>query len=319
MIGKIHPGLLVAGGLGAAGVGYLMFKGKGDEAGAEGEQAAPGTSPGSPAAPGTGAMPGAAPGMAVPGAANGLALGDAGAGTGGMPSAGTTGGAGQLQGEQVGPYTIVSDPSGVDLVFETATQQPVGVLDGQGNLRPVTVGPDGSISLAQEQSTASTLGPAPHPGAGATSGATRSAAPTESDAVYARMAAELFAGASNLAIGAATSDAMTGATAISPQAMTAAGTVTPAGGGQPIAGAAGVQSQQVGEFTLVDDGSGITQVFDTASRQLLGTMDQAGNVTPVGGTATGPTATGTTGPATPAAMGASVPATSQGSLPAMAG
>jgi hypothetical protein len=196
-------GLLIAGGIGAAGIGYLMFKGGDKTEGADPATKDPSGAamPGDPAAAaganplgttptGTTMAPQASSG-AFP-TAGSAAPGTAGAATGGMLAGG----------EQVGPYTIVRDPaSGIDLVFETATQQPVGVLDMQGNITPITVDANGNVSLSQEPTT----------------GTSSSVPQKTSGGQYAQLAASLFANASNPAVGSASSDAMSGRGALTTQ------------------------------------------------------------------------------------------------------
>ncbi len=258
----IPRGLLIAGGLGlAAGAGFLLFKGKGDKK-AEGE-ADPALK--NPAAAGAGAMtptagtdPNAlpatgttmAPGAAAPGAASG----------------------GMAGGKQVGPYTVIPDPqSGQMVVFETATQQPVGILDAQGNLVPLEA-----------------AGGVPQ-GAGLTpTGTTTSSVPQAQagQAEFAAIAQDLFANAGNGAVGSASSDAMAGQTNLAPTTGLDAGAArsTPAAVSTPTglgAGTGGVRSEQVGNYTILDDGSGTKIVLDTASQQPVAMMDAAGTITPI--------------------------------------
>lgn len=239
---SLGKGLAIAAGLGAVGIGgMLMFKGnaKAKEAEPADTGATPGATTG--ATPGMPGVPGASP--AVPGAQA-------------TPSAGS-----QLQGEQMGPYTVVKDASGMSVVFETATQQPVGVVDAQGNIQPITVDAQGNMALAPQQAqptTASVLGgpqiQAPVPGAVAASPQVRSAA-------YDAIAADLFANAIDPSIGSAQSDSIAGAATLGARPQPA--------------------TEQVGEFTLVADGSGSKLVVETATQQPVGLMDAAGNITPI--------------------------------------
>jgi hypothetical protein len=309
--------LLIAGGIGALGVGgYMMLKGKDKDKAEEGEGAGqdplgldpaltgPPTGTTTPG-PGTDPMAGSTMSAPMPGAGSGFPAP-------GMPGAGAGAGmGGQLQGEQVGPYTVVPDPqSGMQLVFETATQQPVGVLDPQGNMTPITVDAQGNVSLAQEPATSSALGqatgPAPHPGTVGPGSGTTSAPVSDAQrgAVYEQIAGELFANAANPAIGSAQSAPMVGAAN-----LTGTANLAPVAG----SGAGGISSRQVGEFTLLDDGSGITLVLETASQKPVGVMDAAGNVTPITVDAQGNVAIAT--PTTPAIAGAAVPAAPNAAMP----
>lgn len=242
--------LAIAAGIGAVGVGgYLLFKGKGgEEADATQDPAAAGGSLTGPPT-GTTMAPGAGPtgpaGM-VPTAGSGIGPGD-------MTATGTTSagqgmapGQGQLQGEQVGPYTVVPDPqSGLQIVFETATQQPVGVVDAQGNITPITIDANGNLQLAQDPSTASALGtpagPATHPGVAATTGSPVGdvgAGQADRGAVYQQIAMDLFANASDPMVGAASSDAMAGVANVAPDPGVQAGAVGASGPAVPTTGAA---------------------------------------------------------------------------------
>jgi hypothetical protein len=302
-------GLLVAGGIGAAGIGYLMFKGGDKKEGADPASKDPSSAalPGDPAAAaganplgttatGTTMAPQSSAG-AFP-TAGSAAPGTAGASTGGMLAGG----------EQVGPYTIMRDPeSGIDLVFETATQQPVGVLDMQGNITPITVDANGNVSLSQDPTTSAALGQqgslgqtgslTPQVSSGPVTGTSSSMPQATSGGQYAQAAASLFANASNPAIGSASSDAMSGRSALTtPQAGSQAGAVSASGSSGQYT------TSQVGNFTLIDDGSGTTIVLDTASQQPVGMMDAAGNITPISVDANGQVTV--TGPTTGAGSAA---------------
>jgi hypothetical protein len=319
---SLGKGLLIAAGIGAVGVGgFMLLKNKdGDKAGGAAD---PNAVPGSEPAPGTGA-----PGLEGP--PTGTTIAPASPMPGGtaaspVPTAGTSATpGGQAQGEQVGPYTIVPDPqTGLGMVIETATQQPVGVLDQQGNVHPVTVDANGQVTMApQEQPTTSALwqGTQLSPSTGTTSSPTGPIpAPQDRSAAYQAIAADLFSNAIDPSIGSAASDPMAGVANLGPSSGMQAGAVT-ASGAAPSAGSGGqVSSRQVGEFTLLDDGSGVTVVLETATKQPVGMMDAAGNVTPIsvdangnisvsGGaqpaTATAPTTPAMAGAATPSMTGA---------------
>jgi hypothetical protein len=249
---SLGKGLAIAAGLGAVGIGGMMLL-KGGGGSKETEGADPATDPGAGGMTGpptgttmaTDPMAGTAgsalagsggmTGMADPTGSMGMGM-DSGMGMG--PATGTTAGSAQSspmgttaagQGQQVGPYTVVPDPqSGLQIVFETATQQPVGVVDEQGNVTPITVDANGNLALAQEQPTASALGRSPsmYPGVSASSGqggavasASMASMPTTSSqrsAVYDQIAYDLFANAANPAIGSAQSDPMSGAAYLTP-------------------------------------------------------------------------------------------------------
>ncbi len=217
----------------------------------------------------------------------------------GAPGAGT--GAGGLQGQQVGPYTVVPDPqSGQMVVFETATQQPVGILDAQGTLVPleeigrarqgaglgtgeVPTGPTSSVPQAQAQAQA------------------------QAGAQYETIARDLFANAGNGGVGTATSDAMAGQTNLAPVTGFDAGATSAAGLGAGTGVPSStdqVRAQQLGNYTLIDDGSGIKVVLDTASQQPIAMMDAAGTITPLSVDAAG-NVTVTGAPVNGAATGAS--------------
>lgn len=340
----IPKGLMVAAGIGAVGIGgYMLFKG--------GDKPRDGADPASKdvAKPGEGAgAPGGAPGEAgalptagTPGA--GGLPGAAAPGAGALPGAGAPGGAGQGGGDalppgaqQVGPYTVIPDPqSGTKIVFETATRQPVGVLDAQGNLQPVSVGADGKVSVGQpDPSTASvTSAPTSGPGGFAPTGPGTPMGPASPAGLtapgtgqaqagatqYAQVAEALFAKAGDGTVGSAASDAMSGAGGIVP-APTAT-MATPTGGASPVApqpvttaaaatpaaGTGGLPpgSQQVGPYTVVPDPqSGANIVFDTATRQPLGVLDQQGKIVPIEALTRGGVGAATAGPATSGIGGA---------------
>ena len=345
-LGKVAA---IAAGIGAVGVGgYLLFKDKGDKEAEQADGAAPDPNAiaGDPAAAG-GALTGPTAGTPVDptAGAGGQALG---------PGAGAGTGQGQAQGEQVGPYTVIPDPqTGMSLVLETATQQPVGVMDQQGNVTPVTVDAQGKLVPVQEQPTATATGvpgaASPQVPTGTTTSvpgsATASVSDAERSAVYQQVATELFANAGNPAVGAAASDPMTGAATLSPAPNAQAGSVgasgptTPAaagavttpstGGTVPSGGApslnsvgSNLQSRQVGEFTLIDDGSGVTLVLETATQQPVGMLDAAGNLTPISVDANGnvqvtgqPTPLNMPGGGAPQATGGAMPQTTGGAMP----
>jgi hypothetical protein len=257
----IPRGLLIAGGLGlAAGAGFLLFKGKGDKK-AEGE-ADPALK--DPAAAGAGGMTptaGTDPNAMAP------------TGTTTAPGAATGGMAG---GQQVGPYTVIPDPqSGQMVVFETATQQPVGILDAQGNLVPLE-GSGGALGPSAGTGVGTGAGTIVPEGAGLTPTGTTSSVPqaASGQAQFAAIAKDLFANAGNSGVGSASSDAMTG------QASLAPATGLDAGAAQSTT-TGGVRSEQVGNYTLLDDGSGTKVVLDTASQQPVAMMDAAGTITPI--------------------------------------
>ncbi len=169
----IQPKYLIAGGVAAAlGLGgYVMLKGKDkpedkpadkaegaatDEATqAPADQADPNAAAAADPAAGEASTPQSAPGATPEGAA---------AETG--------------QAREVGPYTVVADKAGNQIVFQTATKQPVGVLDEQGNIHPITVDANGKMSLAPEGAANPNAGTGPAPGAdtGAVSNAATGAA-----------------------------------------------------------------------------------------------------------------------------------------------
>ena len=333
---SLGKGLLIAAGLGAVGVGgYMLLKnhnqpadgaadGSSDPNAAGGDTSLTGPPTGTTMAPTT-TMGGTGLGSDPTGAANS------------MPATGTTSTA-PAAGRQVGPYTVMDDPqTGMSLVIETATQQPVGVLDDQGNMIPVTVDANGQLQIVQDQTSAAALGQGTTasgtnmaPTAGANVGGASSSgydAATKQEA-YAQIAADLFANAGNATAGSAASDAMTGATTVSGAGTTTGGygstgasapigATAPTGPGATVGGTGasalassnGVQTRQVGEFTIVDDGSGVSVILDTASQQPVGMMDAAGNVTPISVDAngniqvTGPSSGSTSGAPAPAAAG----------------
>jgi hypothetical protein len=288
---QIPKGLLVAGGIGALAVGgFMLFKGHGDKAGADpaskdlapaggGGRDKAGPTAGTP----TGTMP-EGNGSLIPGA--GTVPGAAGqAGAGGADAGGA---------QQVGPYTIIPDPaSGAKVVFETATKQPVGVLDAQGNLLPVTVDAQGNISVdpnAAASSGAGITSPTPGvdpragsttsspmgPATGTTTGIGAPAGQAAESAQYRQIAESLFANAGDGSAGSAASSAMTGAStlgATTPTGTTTTSTTVPgaatSGYGASTAGygaststgtttgASALSSipgaQQVGNYTVVPD------------------------------------------------------------------
>lgn len=295
----IPRGLLIAGGLGlAAGGGFLLFKHMGDKkakeaadpaladpaaAGAGGMTPTAGTPGAGGLAPTGTSMPGA-PGAAGPGAGLGAGTG---AGTGSGKLAG---------GQQVGPYTVIPDPqSGQMVVFETATEQPVGILDAQGNLVPIegsggAQGPAaglGAGSAGQGQIGAGTGGLPQGTGLGSPTATGTSSSVPQAQAgqeQFAAIAKDLFANAGNGGVGSASSDAMAGQTNLAPTTGLDAGaaqSATPAIGAGTGTSTGGVRSEQVGNFTIVDDGSGTKVVLDTASKQPVAMMDAAGTVTPI--------------------------------------
>ncbi|MCW2921247.1 MAG: hypothetical protein JWL76_1121 [Thermoleophilia bacterium] len=307
----IPRGLLIAGGLGlAAGGGFLLFKHMGDTKAKEAADPALAD----PAAAGAGGM---TPTAGTPGA-GGLAPtgpGAPGAGLGAGTGAGS--GSGKLAGgQQVGPYTVIPDPqSGQMVVFETATEQPVGILDAQGNLVPIEgsggaqgpaaglgAGTAGGIGTGGLPSGANTAVPE---GAGLTPTGSSSSVPQAQagQAQFAAIAKDLFANAGNGGVGSASSDAMAGQTNLSPTtgldagatssssaglgattglgAGTGTGGTATAGTGTSGAASGGVTREQVGTFTLIDDGSGTKVVLDTASQTPVAMMDAAGTVTPI--------------------------------------
>lgn len=262
--------LLIAGGIGvAATAGFMFFKSQSDK---KKEAEAANADPN--AAPGGGATPTA-----------GTPTGDAGAlpqgtqatpGTPGTPGAQQPQGAG-LQGQQVGPYTVVPNPqSGQNIVFETATRQPVGVLDAQGNILPLE-------SLQQQPQTQPQAQPQTGgmPQGTATAGVPQAQA---GQAQYQQLAKQLFANAGNPAVGSATSSGMAGVANVAPATNFNAGAAT-GGTGLGTAAPQGVRGQvtstQSGEFTILDDGSGMKVVMETASQKPVAVMDAAGNVTPI--------------------------------------
>lgn len=261
----IPRGLLIAGGLGlAAGAGFLLFKGKGDKK-AEGEVD---PAPKDPAAAGVGAVTptaGTDPNAMTP------------AGTSMAPGAGAPGTAtgGMAGGQQVGPYTVIPDPrSGQMMVFETATQQPMGILDAQGNMIPLEAAAGAGVGAPGLGTTG-----IPH-GTGLTpAGTTTSAVPQAQagQAEFAAIARDLFANAGNGAVGSASSDAMAGRTNLAP----ATGPGPGVGIGSVPAATGGVRSEQVGNHTIIDDGTGTKVVLDTASQQPVAMMDAAGTITPI--------------------------------------
>jgi hypothetical protein len=276
--------LLIAGGLAAAGgAAWFLFKGKGDKP-AEGEGA-----PTDPAAAGAGGM---TPTAGTDPAAGGLTpTGTATPGAAG-PGVGGTGSGALAGGQQVGPYTVIPDPqSGQMIVFETATEQPVGILDAQGNLVPL----DGAGAPGAGAGTGGVGTGGVGPGAGTIvpegpgltpTGTTSSVPQAQAGAgQYKALAQDLFANAGNGAVGSASSDAMAGQTNLAPAAGMQAGATSSTGLGAGTGGAAsgsgGVTSQQVGAYTLLDDGSGTKVVLDTASQQPVAMMDAAGNITPI--------------------------------------
>lgn len=282
----IPRGLLIAGGLGlTAGAGFLLFKGNGDKKVEGGDPAGAGAGGLTPTAGTPGAIGPGSPGPSPSGTSMpGLPGPGAGAGLG----AGTAAGSGKLVGgQQVGPYTVIPDPqSGQMIVFETATEQPVGMLDAQGNFVPLegsggALGPGagpggigagtggigaGTGGLAAGESEAQHAAESGAP-TGTSSSAAQAAAGQKQFAAVAR---ELFANAGNGGVGSASSDAMAGQSSL-----------TPATGFDPGAAIGGVTREQVGNFTLIDDGSGTKVVLDTASQTPVAMMDAAGTVTPI--------------------------------------
>lgn len=276
----IPRGLLIAGGLGlAAGAGFLLFKGKGDKK-AEGEGDPALTDP---AAAGAGAMTptaGTDPNALTPtGTTMAPGAGAPGAATGGMAG-----------GQQVGPYTVIPDPqSGQMVVFETATQQPVGILDAQGNLVPL----EGSGGALGPSAPTDGIGTGGVPqGTGLTPTGTSSSVPQAAtgQAQFASIAKDLFANAGNGGVGSASSDAMAGQASLAPATGLDAGAArsTTAGVGAPTSLGAGttgttggIRSEQVGNYTILDDGTGTKVVLDTASQQPVAMMDAAGTITPI--------------------------------------
>jgi hypothetical protein len=296
--------LLIAGGLGlAAGAGFLLFKnmGKKPEEGAVDPAA-------DPAAAGAGGM---TPTAGTPGAGG---LTPTGTTTPGAPGAGAGAGTGGLPAgaQQVGPYTVIPDPqSGQMMVFETATQQPVGILDAQGNLVPLegsggALGPGagtGDIPTGTSAGTVVPEGAGLTPPGMSTAGVPQAAAGQEQ---FAAIAKDLFANAGNAGAGSASSDAMAGQTNLAPAtgldagaaSSTTTGVSAPAGLGAGTGtgvgtstgvgastgastGASNVTREQVGAFTLVDDGSGTKLVLETASQKPVAMMDASGTVTPI--------------------------------------
>jgi len=292
---------MIAGGVGlAGGAAFLLFKGKGKDGADPASK-----DPTGAAAPG--AATGAATGAGAPGPTAATPTTAAAPGTAGAAVGGTGGLAGK--GQQVGPYTVIDDGTGTKIVFETATEQPVGILDAQGNMTPITVDAQGNVSIAEQAPAAGTAanaagtaaGLATGPGAGTATGTT---AGTEQamlgPAEFNVIAKDLFANASNGAVGAATSDSMAGVANIAPNANVQAGAVAPTGQGAattttapvatngltstaaPAATAGQVTTSQVGEFTVVDDGGGTKLILDTATQQPVGMMDPSGAVVPIG-------------------------------------
>ncbi len=281
--------LLIAGGFGLAGGAALLFLNK--------DKAKDGADPASkdPAAAGTGGL---APTAGTPAGgvdpATGLPTG--GAATGGLPGAG----AGGVQGQQIGPYTVVADPaSGQQVVFETATQQPVGVLDAQGNLLPL----DGGAGTTGGQGTIVPEGPGltPTGPGGVTANEGPGLTPTagvpqaqQGQDQFAAIAKDLFASAGNGSVGAASSDSMAGVASLAPRtgvdagatgssapaALGASSVGTTSGATMP-AGAGQITSQQMGAYTVLDDGSGVKVILETATQQPVGVMDATGAVTPI--------------------------------------
>lgn len=221
----IPKGLLIAAGVGALGVGAYMLLENDDDAGDPAAEPAG-------AGPATGAPAGAPAGIGAPAAI-------------GSPATATRpGGA-----EQVGPYTLIPDPGGsaTRLVVETATQQPVGFVDPQGNFSPLP---------AQDASSGTV--PAAPAAVGAPAAQARVGASQE-----AQLAQALFATAGDGSVGSARSDAAAGSTALADV---------------PIAAA----NQQVGAYTIIQDpASGAQVVFETATQQPVGVLDQQGNLLPI--------------------------------------
>jgi hypothetical protein len=292
----IPKNALIAGGIGALAIGgFMLFKGHGDDTKAEAPKE------------------------------TGKPKNDGGGGLNptGLPSGeqATPQGTGQVQGEQVGAYTLVPDAaSGMTIVVETATQTPVAVQDQAGNLTPVTVDAQGNIVPVQDQSTASTLapqtggtianeGPGLTPPQGTVAnegpGLTPSNGATTADvqAGYAAIAASMFANAGNPAIGSASSSAMSGQAALGTGAPTLGaenGAATGSGAANTAASMPG--AQQVGAYTVIPDAaSGLKLVIDTASQTPVGVMDAQGKVTPVSLDASGNLvpASSTTAPTAP--------------------
>ena len=112
---KIPPAALIAGGLGALGVGFLVIKGKGgdDKQAETPDPAAPGTAGAGTPALGTQAGVGASTITPT-------------AGTTTTPGATGTSSAASPQTMQAGPYTLLADSAtpGAIQVYDTATQQP---------------------------------------------------------------------------------------------------------------------------------------------------------------------------------------------------
>lgn len=255
--------LMLAGGAAASALGLGWMAMKGDDK--KGEGADPSSKdPTGAVPPGTAAAPGTDPSA-----------------TGG---AGT---AAPLQGEQRGPFTIVDD-QGTRIVFETATQQPVGVMDEQGNVVPITIDAAGNVAPAGDPVVLNADGsttPVPAaPQAGMTAPTTQAAGGA---AQYSQLAASLFSGVANPAVGTAASDPMAGAGQITdPAAAPAPMTPADAGSVAPPMGAeagvattgGGTTSRQVGPYTVVTDATGMDVVFETATRMPIGVLNSNGQL-----------------------------------------
>jgi hypothetical protein len=253
----IPKGLLIGGGIaGAVGIGYAFLHHKSAPADA-------GTDPA--------------------GAAGGKHKNDGG---GGLDGAGLdptgqqqAGATGQAQGQQVGAYTLIPDQaSGMQIVVETATQNPVGVVDQQGKFTPATLDAQGNlVPTGDAGTTGAATGALPQAGVGASSGSATSGVQPDQ---YETLAQSLFANAGNASVGSAASDPLTGQAALG---ATSAGTTGLGGVSSAATGAATAASagQQVGPYTVIPGQDGQQLLLDTASQQPVGVLDAAGNITPV--------------------------------------
>ncbi|MCW2926077.1 MAG: hypothetical protein JWM86_45 [Thermoleophilia bacterium] len=306
---QIPKGLLIAGGVGVAGAGlFFLNRDKKPEGGgaadASKDPAGAGAGkPGGATAPGA-ANPAAGAGLpaaGLPGAGTGAGAGSA---TGGLP--GTNAGAGAGAGstaadgsQQVGPYTLIPDPSGAQLVLETATQKPVGILDPQGNLTEITVDAQGNLVPV-----AGGLGTGTSPSAPAGIGAPQAGGIPQASqglgatpqggqwgsAQFAALSQQLFANAGNAGVGSASSDAMAGTSALSATSGAAPLTSNAIGANPQSAGlgsATGVKGASnaapaASQLTVVQDpASGAQVVVDIATKQPVGVLDAQGQIVPI--------------------------------------
>lgn len=212
------------------------------------------------------------------------------AASGAMPTADAAAGAaatGMPAGaQQVGPYTVVPDASGVQIVLDTATQQPVGVLDQAGNLVPI-----------DEVMGGAPTGAATSPAASMDAGAASS-----SD--YEALAQSLFANPATVG---------GGATAAMPTGAPTSASGVPS----DLEAAAAAQG-----LTLVpDEASGLLIAADSTTGEPVGVVDEAsGSMIPMDEAMAmmDPAAAGATSAAAPVAR-TSAPTATAATAPPIAG